>query len=698
MLPPRALERLKRSVPLLLFALNLLIAWRLFTQEYTNRCDSIEPFFYALAAAIKVNPLHPVWWPSWNGGMPFRYTYQPLLHHIVAALSFFTGWTTARAFHAALALFYAAGPTTLYLFVLRFSQSFRTALTAALLYSLWSPSTWLILPITVDTGGAFHAVLQFGKQYPDGWHGLFDTGGLFNARRLRTAVTYGDGPCVAGLTLVPLALLLIHRATQKRSTPAIFIASLALIAVPLTNIPAALTLAMAILAYLLSAEPAERLPRLFTCFLCATLGFALVAPLIPPSSLLLTARNTQWMDPQGQLTAVKLLWIAIGLLTLTAISFTLRRLRLSPFARFSTLFLLITATVVLGKAWLNISVLAQPIRFHLALEMAIALCLAAATARIHIRNHRVRIAMAALLTVAIAGQITNYRLYARKIVKHEPIWNRSEYKIAQWMDRNAHGNRVWVPGSVSFWFNALTTTPQLTGCCDQNLLFKTPRIATYEMGTDDGAGTRAGQLSIAWMQAMGVKYVALSDPRSTEFYGVTHHPAKFTGLLPQIWHDDTDDAIYEIPGPPGSLAHWIAPSEAVTQMPVNGVEIAPMLPCVAAVSYPTRPQAHMSWQSTERAVIQGTPEQGNLLSVQIPYHFGWRAESNTGTPIPIHQDGLGFLLLNPNCQGPCTVTLVFSGGMESKALLALTVCSWLTATALLIHNRNRSNPKVSPFA
>ena len=697
------MQRLHRSVPLLLFALNLLIAWRLFTQEYTNHYNSIEPFFYAIAAAIKANPLHPGWWPNWNTGMPFRYTYQPLLHHIVAALSALTGWTTARAFHAALALFYAAGPTTLYLFVLRLSQSFRTALTAALLYSLWSPSTWLILPITVDTGGAFHAVLQFGKQYPDGWHGLFDTGGLLNARRLHTAVTYGDGPYVAGLTLVPLALLLIHRAMQQRTIPAIFIASLALIAVPLTNIPAALTLAMAILAYLLSAEPAERLPRLLTCVLCAIVGYALVAPLIPPSSLLLTARNTQWMDPQGQLTAAKLLWIATGLLILTAISLALRRLRLSPFARFSTLFLLITATVVLGKAWLNVSVLAQPSRFHLALEMAIALCLAAATAHIHIRNHRARIAMAALLTIAIVGQIVNYRLYARKIVKHEPIWNRSEYKIAQWMDGHAHGNRVWVPGSVSFWFNALTNTPQLTGCCDQNFLFQTPRIVTYEMGTDDGAGTRAGQLSIAWMQAMGVKYVALSGPRSTEAYGVTHHPAKFTGLIPQIWHDDIDDAIYEIPGPPGSLAHWIAPSEAVTQMPVNGVEIAPMLPYVAAVSDPTRLQAKLSWLSTERATIQGTPKPGDLLSLQIPFHFGWRAESNSGTPIPIGQDALGFLLLRPNCQGPCTVTLVFDGGQESKVLRAIAAIAWLTVIALLIHNRNRSpshssQPGVLPFA
>ncbi len=676
-------SELRRWIPLFLFALNLFLSWRLLNQEYTTHYESIEPFFYALAAHIRAHWLQPGWWGTWNCGMPFRYTYQPGLHSLVALTSALTGWSTARAFHFTFALLYSAGPVTLFLLVRRLAGSFRIALTAGLLYSLWSPSSWLIRNLAVDTGGAFHATLRFGQQYTGNWAFTFDPGGLLNARRLHTAVSYGDSPYVTGLTFVPLAVLLVHNATQKTSPLNLFLAALGLVAVPLTNIPATLTLAMMLLAYVLSSQPGEHLRRLFVIAFCSVIGYLLAGPLIPLSALMLTARNTQWMEPQGQMTAPKLLSIAVGLLLLFGILTGLRRLRVSQFARFSIAFLLITATVVLGKAWGNFSLIAQPMRFHLAMEMAIVACLAALLGVVHVRRRWARIAISTLAGVVVCWQIETYHLYARHIVKREPVWDRSEYKIAKWMDQHAGGNRVWVPGSVSFWLNTFTNTPQMTGCCDQNFLFQAPRIATYEMGTDDGAGARAGEISLLWMKTMGVKYFALSGPRSTEEYRVTHHPQKFAGMLESRWHDG-DDAIYEVPGPPGSLAHWIRPNEAIQQMPINGVEIASLRNYAAAVSDADRPQASLQWESTASASVRGAPQFGDLLSVQIPFHFGWRAESANGAALAIGKDALGFMLIDPHCGGECAVRLIFDGGLESKVLLWLSLFTWLGTAAVLV--------------
>ena len=257
--------------------------------------------------------------------MPFRYTYQPLLHYSVAAVSALSHWSSARAFHFTLGFFYAAGPVTLYFLVLRLSGRVRIALTSALLYSLWSPSALLMPDVAADTAG------------------------LWNPRRLHSAVIYGDAPHVAGLTLVPLALLLLDRAARRGSLANYLFAALATIAVPLTNIPAALALAMLLIAYCLAADPPDRVPRLRAIVISSLLGYLVAAPLLPPSEFALVALNTQWMEPAGKMTAGKFLAILAGLGVLAAYSFGLQRFRVNAYARLSVIFTLITAIVVLGQ-------------------------------------------------------------------------------------------------------------------------------------------------------------------------------------------------------------------------------------------------------------------------------------------------------------------------------------------------------------
>ena len=267
-------------------------------------------------------------------------------------------------------------------------------------------------------------------------------------------------------------------------------------------------------------------------------------------------------------------------------------------------------------------------------------------------------------------QIGEYRAYARKIIKREPPYERSEYRIAHWLDRHAGGNRVMVPGSVSFWLNAFTTTPQLGGCCAQNFMFPAPRTAVYEIGTDDGAGDQAAAISIAWLKAMGVKYVAMSGPLSTEEYKTTHHPHKFDGILPKRWQDG-DDAIFEVPGRRNTLAHWVTKAETVTREPINGIDTEPLQAYTAAMDDETRPEAILRWLNSRTIQIRGTPQPNDLLSIQIPFHPGWHAK------VPIAQDALGFLLLNPNCHGACDITLTFDGGREATLLDIVCALAWV---------------------
>ena len=645
---------LGRYTPLFLFALNLLIGWRFLNTEFTGYFASIEPFFYTIADHIRAHPFDGGWMHEWNCGIPFRTSYQPLLHYLVAGWGALTGWSSARAFHFVFAILYSAGPVTLFLLVRRLARSYGTALMAALLYSLWSPSAWLIPVIARDIDGLLHA------------------------RRLQTAAAYGNSPYVVALTFLPLAVLMVDRVVERWSVGRVLAAALAVVAVPLVNIPGAISMAMAMVAYCLAAERKLQLRRAGAVAVAGALGFLLAAPFLPPSSLLLTARNTQWMDESGHMTAAKLGLVAVAAVLLGGTAFLLPRVRAGEALRFGVLFTLLTGAVVMGREWGGVSVIAQPDRFHLVMEMAIVIALAGMGAAVAKKARWREPWPKRILIVAAAAagwQIGEYRLYARHVILRASVEKRSEYKVARWMDQHAAGNRVMVPGSVSFAMNAWTATPQVGGCCDQNVLFAAPRIAKYVLGTDDGAGNRMAEISLAWLQTLGVRYVALCGPRSDETYRETHHSHKFDGVLRRVWQDG-DDAIFEVPGQTESLAHWVGAGEVIRQFPVNGVEISPLTAYVRAVSDVARPRASFRWLDNSRARIEGVPRPGEVLSVQVPYHPGWTAHDGKGRAVPLEKDGLGFLLLKPQCSAECALTLEFSGGREAQILAACCALTW----------------------
>src|SRR6185503_14903675 len=106
--------------------------------------------------------------------------------------------------------------------------------------------------------------------------------------------------------------------------------------------------------------------------------------------------------------------------------------------------------------------------------------------------------VAVALSVFCLIQILNDWKFAKNVLREGDVRGRAEFNIARWMDANAGTDRVYVPGAVSFWFNYLARQPQLTGCCDQNQLLRMIPIAHYALGTDDGAGDRAAEVSITW--------------------------------------------------------------------------------------------------------------------------------------------------------------------------------------------------------
>jgi len=76
---------------------NILIAGKLFSQEYSDYLSSNEGTFIAIAREIAARPGDILWFRIWDCGLPFQNTYLPLLHIVVGAFSRLSGHSAALA-------------------------------------------------------------------------------------------------------------------------------------------------------------------------------------------------------------------------------------------------------------------------------------------------------------------------------------------------------------------------------------------------------------------------------------------------------------------------------------------------------------------------------------------------------------------------------------------------------------------------
>jgi len=639
---------------LFLFTLNLYIGYDLFRTEYTVHLGSIEAAYISIARYMMDNWSDLTWFPLWYTGVPFQNTYPPLLHLIVAAVAQLLSISPALSHHAVTAAFYCLGPITLFWMAYRLSGLRSYAFAASLLFSLLSPSGLLVGAIAEGMGGAFHA------------------------RRFQTLVEFGEGPHITSITLLPLAILALHWALRRSRPLPAFVAAIALASVVLANWLGGAALAFAALSYLLSGLPRPPAPGprpLLSAMGIALLAYVLAGPWIPPTTLLAVRTNAQKIGGDYSLGPRHLLYAAILALAVWALRRLLFRLPISAFLRFSILFAFFTSAVTLAAQWFEIFLLPQPHRYHLEMEMALCLTLAFASQHLFTRLSR-RQTLAVLLPVLLLGawQTKTYRRYARRLVRPIDVQSTVEYQMARWLDQHMHGRRVMVQGTISFWLNTFTDTPQLGGGFEQGIINSLNRHVIYGLYANERA-ERGGEIGTLWLQAYGVHAVSIGGRRSREYYRPIRDPDKYRGLLPELWRDG-DDAIFGVPHRSDSLAHVVPRAALVPQRPVNSLDGHLLRDYVAALDNPHLPAAGFEWRNRHHAAITADLPPGHVVSVQIAYHPGWRALVN-GRETPLQRDNLELMVIDPGWDGPMTIDLLYDGGLEMRLLRWLRWCALL---------------------
>jgi hypothetical protein len=649
---------------LLLLMVNLLIAGKLFAVEYSAYTGSIEGTFIAIARIMAEHPGQWKWWPFWNGGMPFENSYLPFVQWLVAAFNLVTGLSPARSFHIVTAGVYVLSALSLFWMALEFSRKLWTSFIAALAYSCFSFSTLLIPAVAGDAGG------------------------VLSLRRLQALVYYGESPHTAVLALLPFAVVCFHRAL---TTPAVkwkILAGVSASVMALSNAFGVVVLGGTLLCWLLAHR---RAPWWKAPLIIATIGLASyfwISPWLSFSMIRAIRANSATTGGDYRYTTGS--WIALAILSggCVLLSWVLRRLKAAAHLQFFVLLgYVFTAVVAVWYAW-SIAVVPQPHRYQLEMDLALALVVVFLGAAILDRLPRhVRSAAVVVVLCALAFQALHAAGYARKLI--QPVDHRqlSEFKIAKWLDEHRPGERTFVYGSTTLLFNVFTDNPQLHGGHNQHSVSSMAPMVDYTIRTGANAGPRDAEYSVFWLKTFGARTIAVSGPESTEYYKALLNPRKFEGVLPVLWREG-GDVIYEVPGRSASLAHVMPPSSVPSRTPIHGLDIAPVEAYVKALDDPRCPPATFEWEGMSKARIRANVARGQVVAVQVTYEQGWEAWAN-GKRQLVRGDAIGQMVIEPDCEGSCEISLEYTGGTESVITRAMSISAMMAATVFALVERRR---------
>lgn len=636
----------------ILVAINTFFVKKLFFVDFTNNMQTNAGSFMAISRFIVQQWPHLDWFPWWFAGEPFENSYTPMLHLIDAAVAAATACSTARAFNFMTAFFYVTGPVFLFLFAWRVSRFLETSFFAALIYSLFSPAA------------VFHVFRD-------------DVGGLWNPWRLRVLVYYGEGPHITVLSTLPLALLLTYLAFTTRKYIWCVGAAAAMAFVTLVNAFGAVDLAIGC-ACLVIALPRKEIARAAMLVSgIAIIAYLWASPFLTPTLIRTISKNSQSVG--GDFGVTKLLTAqCVVLAGFVCVWFASRRVN-DFFTRFSLLFACIFFTITACFAIANLAALPQPHRYSLEMELGTGLAVAFSLRGFVIRLWpALKIAVACMFVAMVVHQTIYYRHYAKAVIQKIDITQTIEYKTAKWLEQNLGGQRVFAAAQTGTWLNVFTNTPQMHSGHDPFNPNWVEEMAAYAIYSGQNAGAHDAEYTILWLKAFGTHAIYIPGPMSRVNGKPFNHPQKLKGVLPVLWHQE-DDTIYAVPQRTKSLAHVVPIDAIVKRQPINGLDIDALRRYVAALDDPALPIAEMTWPAPGRGHISTTLRAGQRISVQSTYDEGWVAFAN-GHPAPVVRDGLGMTVIQPACNGPCTVDFAFDGGLQRRVCRVL---SWTVAASVL---------------
>ena len=651
--------------------INAYVCRELFYQP-TAYMNSMHGFWIALAERAGNSWFQSNWWPYWDCGIPFEWTYAPLVPALTAAWATIRGIPDAMAFQWVSGVVYCLAPVTLFVMAWRLTRTPAYSFLAGLFYSLVAPEQLLA---------------------PDG---PFSLRGLRDARRLFLLSVWDDTPHLLALSLLPLTILFLVLMIKKRQLVYFMVTAILIALMSAASEFGPVEVLMTAVCLLAVYRRSEFRRNAALTLGAGALGYAMIAPFLPPSlffAIRQASATGEYAWNRGSVVSAAV--VAAGWIVLWQC--LLRWTEDWRFQFFALLAYLASAAPVISR-YVDTQFLPQPGRFKLEMELALALAIVFGL-RLWLRRMpaRTMTALFLLSLLAAGSQIVSYRRSAKNILRRGEVTQTIEYRAATWSAQNLADVRVMMPGTIAQWANAFSGVQQFSGGSwskAYNPVQQHGRNAIYSGGQTIEEDAR---VSLAWLQAYGVSAVGVSGKNSQEFWKPYSHPAKWEGILPVLWRAD-DVTIYRVPQRSGSLAHVVPASAIVTDAPKEATDTAEIDHYRSALADPSMPEAAFAWEDRNVIRIRTNLSGAQALSIQVSYHPGWHA-TVAGRPIELRRDGLGLMWLKPACQGACDVRLDYDGGWElrlcrlaSAAAIFLAMVTLLAMTGLRLRRQVQPRP------
>ena len=480
--------------------------------------NSMHGFWAAIAQWADGSWLHPTWWPFWDGGIPFEFTYSPLVPALTGVTSAALHISDVFAVQYVTAFAYCLVPVTLFLMAWLMTRAIGYSFLAGLFYSLTSPTQ----PLIADYVGSPRS--------------------LWGARRLFMLVIWDDAPHVLALVFLPLAILFLVLSIQKRKPIYYAGAAFTIAAATAASSFAPVVVAMASLC-LLAVLQRENWKR--NILIIAGIGayaYALSARFLPPSLLKGISIASQggeegWTTGSIPVIAVVLLgWVVLWRL--------LPRWIVDWQLQFFVLFAYLVSSVPLAAANLHRNLLPQPVRYKFEMEMALVLlAVFAVRSLLGTAPQWVKIGLVVICVGVTARQVVFHRRIAKALIQPADLGSTIEARAAFWTDQNLRETRVYLPGSIRQWANVFGPITQFTGGSWSMAYNPVQQDGDYAARYFGGTEEQDARVSLDWLKAYGVGAVCISGPKSPEYWKPFLHPGKFEGMLPVLWRSD-DTTIY----------------------------------------------------------------------------------------------------------------------------------------------------------
>jgi hypothetical protein len=642
----------------ILFWVNAYVCREMFSSGPVHT-NSMQGFWIAMAQKGR-GWFWPHWWPYWDCGMPFEFVYAPLIPGLTALAAWVRRIPAEIAFQSVSALFFCLGPVTMFLLVWRITRSQGCGFGGALWYSLAAP-TKLFLP---DENFA--------------WKHFWD------ARRFYLMAVWDETPHLTALALLPLVILALWLAMERRRPVYFAGAAAAIAAIALASDFGPVLVVLSMICLLFTVGRDHLAPNAALAIGAGAYGYAIACPFLSPANLFAIAISSGQGGHGWTLSSLTAFGLFVfGWAVLWA---CLRRWTTDRWLQFVSLFAYATTAIPLLETYLFRHFLPQPNRYRAESEFALALLMAFAGRAIYRRMPRsVWVGLVLFLAGLGAEQIVSHRKFAKLAIPAADARTTVEHRTATWAEANLAGARLMLPGSLGKWADVFTGVTQFGGGSWSTVYNGTEQIGADAVSAGGATPEEDARTSLLWLRAYGAGAVAIPGPNSTEVWRDIRHPAKFEGVLPRVWRED-DVSLYTT----GihSLAHAVDEGVLVKRPPLGSSDTTQIERYVAAFGTNSRPPAEVRWTGSDCLSIALDTAPAEVVSIQITHYPGWKATAN-GVPRPLYRDGLGLMWLRPNCAGACRIELAYDGGFELRACRVVSYAAIFGGPLLLLLRRRR---------